>query len=105
MTRDHIKRLLPILTAYADGKEIQYKDFRGNWHDAECPTWAGRAEYRVKPDPVVRYINVFQHKSGAIITVMYETQEYAERDASYQLSVHSDYISVLKSAHEVEIEI
>lgn len=104
MTRENIKRLLPILTAYAEGKEIQYKTVYGDWCDAECPTWPCRAEYRVKPDPIVRYINVFQHRSGAIATFMYGAQESAERDASYQLSVNSDY-SVLKSAHKVEIEI
>lgn len=104
MTRENIKRLLPILTAYAEGKTIQYKTLHGNWCDAECPTWAERTEYRVKPDPIVRYINVYQHKAGAIFTFMYGTQESAEREASYHLSVNSDY-SVLKSAHKVEIEI
>ena len=104
MDREKVKAMLPILTAYAEGKTIQYKTVHGNWCDAECPTWVGHVEYRVKPDPIVRYVNVFQNRSGAITTLMYETQEYAERGASYHFSIHSDY-SVLKTAHKVEIEI
>lgn len=33
MTREEIKILLPVIMAYAEGKEIELKDRDGNWED------------------------------------------------------------------------
>ena len=52
MTPQRAKALLPIITAYAEGKTIQYNYTAGGWHDAhdisfnEPPT-----SYRIKPQP------------------------------------------------------
>ena len=54
MTREETKRLLPIIQAYADGKNIQYlnKDFI--WDDFEDQTFFGGVSYRIKPEPKYR---------------------------------------------------
>ena len=50
MTREETKNLLPIIQAYADGKNIQYlnKDFI--WDDFEDQTFFGGVSYRIKPE-------------------------------------------------------
>ena len=54
MTREEVKHLLPIIQAYADGKNIQYlnKDFI--WDDFEDQTFFGGVSYRIKPEPKYR---------------------------------------------------
>lgn len=54
MTREEVKNLLPIIQAYADGKNIQYlnKDFI--WDDFEDQTFFGGVSYRIKPEPKYR---------------------------------------------------
>ena len=54
MTREKIKELLPVLQAYAEGKEIQYKlSPTDNWWTCEkCEniTFQDDIEYRIKPE-------------------------------------------------------
>ena len=58
MTREEAKELLPIIKAFAEGKEIQYKNFLDEWTDIEeneglsfiCPP----SDYRIKPQPKYR---------------------------------------------------
>ena len=54
MTREEVKHLLPIIQAYADGKNIQYlnKDFI--WEDFDDDTFSGGVSYRIKPEPKYR---------------------------------------------------
>lgn len=53
MTREDAKQLLPIITAFVEGKEIQYEDPRsGKWLDLTMPNWVLGADcYRIKPEP------------------------------------------------------
>ena len=56
-----IKTLLPILTAFAEGKTIQRWNGVGVWFDSCVVTLDSPAEcYRIKPDPIIlkyrRYI-------------------------------------------------
>lgn len=54
MKPDHIKKLLPILNAYAEGKTIQYKiegDMSAAWRDSygELSFTNSPESYRIKP--------------------------------------------------------
>lgn len=60
MTREHVKSILPILQAYADGKEIQAQGKNGvgvsDWVDiSDCHQFSTTLfNYRVKPEPKYR---------------------------------------------------
>lgn len=58
MTREHVKELLPIIQAYADGKTIQYKNRLDKWEDVTQAETLGFEEdpskYRIKPEPKYR---------------------------------------------------
>ena len=52
MDRKQVKEILPILTAFADGKAIQSRCIKGDtslWYDDEDPSFDGDFEYRIKP--------------------------------------------------------
>ena len=51
MNRERAKELLPIIEAFANGKEIQVRMSMGQWDDLpDNPNW-NAAEYRIKPKP------------------------------------------------------
>ena len=54
MERKNTKELLPIITAFADGKEIQFFH-RGAWNDVPNPKFDEESYlYRIKPEPKYR---------------------------------------------------
>ena len=57
MTREEIKKMLPILQAFADGKTIESRCIKGDkslWYDDEDPSFDNDLEYRLKPEPKYR---------------------------------------------------
>ena len=57
MTREEAEQLLPIIKAFAEGKEIESRCIKGDkslWYDDEDPSFDNDLEYRIKPDPKYR---------------------------------------------------
>ena len=60
MDRERAKELLPIIQAFAEGKQIQVNnrimrdDSLNKWYDTDDIT--GKGEYRIKPEPRIWYI-------------------------------------------------
>lgn len=50
MNRERMKQLLPVMQAFAEGKEIEANVGRG-WSKCSDPSWYNDSEYRIKPDP------------------------------------------------------
>ena len=53
MTREEIKKMLPILQAFADGKIIESRCIKGDkslWYDDEDTSFDNDFEYRIKPE-------------------------------------------------------
>ena len=54
MTREEAKELLPIIQAYAEGKNIQFLS-DGEWHDINQTDFTCYPDkYRIKPEPKYR---------------------------------------------------
>ena len=57
MNRKEAKELLPIIQAFAEGKEIESRCIKGDkslWYDDEDPSFDNDLEYRIKPYPKYR---------------------------------------------------
>ena len=55
MTREESAQLWPIIKAYSEGKNIEFKNCEGVWLDIECPDFSsGIDDYRIKKEPVYR---------------------------------------------------
>ena len=54
MTREEVKKMLPIMQAYAEGRTIQFLD-GGKWHDlSESDFYKSPERYRIKPEQKYR---------------------------------------------------
>jgi hypothetical protein len=50
MTKEQAKHFLPLIQAWAEGRDIQYRDYRGVWTTRGDMDFSGdAADYRVKP--------------------------------------------------------
>lgn len=55
MTKENTRKLIAVMQAYVDGKQIQCTDDESeNWIDVESPEWDPNYDYRVKPDLTYR---------------------------------------------------
>lgn len=69
MTREHVKQLLPVLTAFAEGKTIEFKK-RGEWEAIEDPCFtSGSDYYRIKPEPKLRPWKPTEIPMGGILRI------------------------------------
>jgi hypothetical protein len=55
MNRERSKKLLSVIQAYAEGKDVQYYGYRvGRWCGCEEPNFESGSEWRIKPEPKYR---------------------------------------------------
>ncbi len=65
MTPQRAKELLPIIQAYAEGKEIQCRiSTKHEWVPARNPGWFDCYEYRIKPEKKKGWINIYHKPVG-----------------------------------------
>ena len=53
MTKEEVKKMLPVLQAFAEGKTIESRCIKGDkslWYDDEDPTFDNDLEYRIKQE-------------------------------------------------------
>ena len=96
MTREEVKNLLPIIQAYADGKNIQYlnKDFI--WDDFEDQTFFGGVSYRIKPEPKYRPFKTTEECWNEMLKHQPFGWVYCKNDSCYYciISVDEDKIEL-----------
>ena len=54
MTREEVKKLIPVLRAFAEGKDIQIEENDGTLTDVSCIMTDMGYNYRIKPQPKYR---------------------------------------------------
>ena len=60
MERKNTKELLPVITAFAEGKQVQFFN-DGVWNDVPYPSFNEESHlYRVKPEPRYRPFNTIK---------------------------------------------
>lgn len=66
MNREKAKALLPIITAFAEGKTIQLRYGKDDWCEAFSPDWTADVDrYRVKREP--REYGIILRKDGSVV--------------------------------------
>ena len=85
MNREQAKALLPIITAFAEGKEIQFLNRERVWGKETHEDFSFQYEpewYRIKPEPLKFWINVYRRWDGSgMYTVSFSTEVQADEDA------------------------
>jgi hypothetical protein len=88
MNRNRAKELLPIIQAFAEGKDIQYRPpSEDRWCD--FPSGYGfndhEGEYRIKPEPFECWVNVYD---GRLSDCTWPTKEAANRGDDSVKTIH-----------------
>jgi len=82
MNREQTKAMLPFLQAFAEGKDVQYQNFVGNWVTLASIGESEQPErYRIKPEPIVRYANIYPALQDA--SILHLTRTIADSKACY----------------------
>lgn len=66
MNREQAKQLLPIIQAFADGKDIQFLlvDESEEWRTIDEPSFDSCITYRIKPEPMKFWVCHFTTSGG-----------------------------------------
>ena len=115
MTREDAKQLLPIIQAFAKGKDIEYrtKGFNENWKKVtQIPELSFKSfEYRIKPEPKFRpfanaeecYQEMMKHQpfgwitsQGAFFYIIYIEDKLFGYGSACGTILHSEFNDVLK---------
>lgn len=82
MTRERAKELLPVIQAWAEGKDVQCKrqhQLNGPWIDNGYPAWDDNLDFRIKPEPREWWLNVYPDNDTC---GPYKTKEEANMNAA-----------------------
>ena len=64
MNREQCKALLPVMQAFAEGKDVDFRfNDQGAWRPASTPSWCEEFQYRIKPEPRVIWVNEYEDGS------------------------------------------
>jgi len=78
MNRDRAKQLLPVITAFAEGKVIQTRIVPdSDWHDLDNVLWHDEREYRIKPERRKVWVVFYQNDW---IPLAFNTRGYADAE-------------------------
>lgn len=101
MTRERAAYLLPFVKAFAEGKTIQWRnDPKYEWRDcpAFCVSEHSYDEYRIKPEPKVVWIRLYEDDS---MSVFHNYVEASFSKANVKFKLYSctlnDYVVVSPS--------
>ena len=116
MTREQAKELLPIIQAFAEGRDIEYrsKGFNENWKKVtQIPELSFKSfEYRIKPEPKYRpfkdakecMAEMLKHQpfgwitsQGAFFYIIYIEDKLFGYGSACGTILHSEFNDVLKS--------
>lgn len=77
-----------VIIAWANGEQIEYREppLSLDWVPVDFPAWFDKAEYRVKPQPVIRTFRVALFKGAEYCTHTIDREEDSklyEGDANF----------------------
>lgn len=112
MTREEIKKMLPILVAFAEGKAIESRCVKGDkslWYDDEDPSFDDDFEYRIKPEPNYRpfkdaeecWAEMLKHESfGWVKSILFKDLALVQRVTTLYVEINRDIIDYKDTLEE-----
>jgi len=82
MNRERCKELLPIIQAFAEGKDVQVMLSENEWVSLKDPQWGACDEYRIKPEPMEIWVHVFCDGSMSV--------PFTDKESAYHGALHDN---------------
>ena len=84
MNRDQAKELLPVIQAFAEGKDVQWLESCGSeeWITVEDEAYFEEWQWRIKPEPIELWVNVFEDRSTSSHPDQNTANMYASHEAA-----------------------
>ena len=82
MDRERAKELLPIIEAYANGKDIEIREGLNNWIATDSADWKNYIQYRIKPEPKEWWL-CWESFQSAHEKMAYPCDLYSESDVNH----------------------
>ena len=106
MTPERAKELLPVITAFAEGKTIQFKTkLDDKWTDSveKLLSFNNRAAiYRVKPEKVKKNVYLVVDRRNGISSFVFPSYDSAEQYLHNHVTC-SDSYEIIPVTYEVEL--
>ena len=81
MTREQAKELLPIITAFANGEDVEIRTTKG-WMSLDKPHFEGTiSDYRIAPKPRKVWVNEYPGFPLTHSLCFHDTKEQADEEA------------------------
>lgn len=103
MTPERAKELLPVITAFAEGKTIQFKTKKdGKWTDSirDISFNNSAAFYRVKPEKVYTTLYVVYNKETGEVFEVFKRKDLAENFADLIKTNHTVKEAIIETECE-----
>ena len=105
MNRERARSLLPIIQAFADGKDIQVRPRtieKLEWStNPPDPGFFNGDEYRIKPEPKELWVMVYNNKTS---TPSFSSSYQSEKDATdYMQALQKDNPMMFDDAYVVKV--
>ena len=98
MNRNRAKELLPIIQAFAEGKDIQYKtELSNGWNKASYPIFSDEREYReyrIKPEPREFLILVSVDDEGVCVFHSDQNKTASQLSKKYTTVTNAEVVKV-----------
>lgn len=86
MTRERAKELLPVIQAYAEGKNVQVSVDGHTWNDVSSADARFElnvpSQYRIKPEPRVFLAALYDQTGLSCVGGLFDTKEAAKRSGN-----------------------
>lgn len=103
MTREEAKKLLPIIKAFSEGKEIEgiYKGIKSPWFKVEDIVFDGGTKYRIKLEPIYRpfkdaeecWAEMLKHEPfGWVKSTLFKDLALVQRVTTLYVEINRDII-------------
>ena len=106
MTREIAKKLLPIIQAFAEGKNIEYSSDGEHWESTDTPSWASNLTFRIKLEPKYRPFKTKEELWNEMLNHQPFGWVISKKSASYvnlgSITQHNNNVEITFSTNEGE---
>lgn len=105
MTPERARELLPIITAFSEGKRIEWlDDLTNTWIFAENQTWLDNFRYRIAPEQPKKKVKMWQALMRSDLGSFTSSDYYFTSEEKAKIALGKSFVMLLPHT-EIEVEV